>query len=244
VNKVLNKSSVFDLTPAPLEPTPFEHLSKRGFLRQDIYEEIALNFPVCASSTGPTGFSFYWGDPEYDRLLGQHPAWKAFFGQAHSQEFIDACIQQFRPAFLSHKCTIDLDKAVYVPYRESREDKERRHILDVRHQPHELFVRLDVHQGYIGYSRAVHLDHRRRLMSMLIYFCDQGDREGGELVLHGTRLRVLHPEMARIKPEGNLMAAFACSPVSYHSVPAIKSQLSPRNFVQIQISSSVDAWPS
>jgi hypothetical protein len=47
-----------------------------------------------------------------------------------------------------------------------------------------------------------------------------------------------------VKPQLNLMAAFACSPISYHSVPVIKSQVSPRNFVQIQISSSVDAWPS
>ena len=240
----LNTSDVFDLSPAPLETIPFEYLCKRQFLRPDIYEGIAQSFPVCASSTGPTGFSFYWGDPEYDRLLREHPAWKAFFDAAHSQAFIDACIQQFRPAFVAHKCCIDLDKAVYVPYRESREDKERRHILEIRHQPHELFVRLDVHQGYTGYSRAVHLDHRRRLLSMLIYFCDQGDMDGGELVLHGTRLRVLRPEMARVRPEPNLMAAFACSPVSYHSVPVIKSQVSPRNFVQIQISSSVDAWPS
>ena len=79
---------------------------------------------------------------------------------------------------------------------------------------------------------------------MLIYFCDQGDMDGGELVLHGTRLRLLHPEIVRVRPQPNLMAAFACSPVSYHSVPKIKSQLSPRNFVQIQISSSVDAWPA
>jgi hypothetical protein len=240
----LKKSDAFDLTQAPLETVPFEYLCKQQFLRPDIYEEIAQHYPVCSSSTGPTGFSYYWGDPEYDQLLRESPAWKAFFETAHSQAFIDACIQQFKPAFIAHGCRIDLEKAVYVPYRESREDKERRHILDVRHQPHELFVRLDVHQGYAGYSRAVHLDHRRRLMSMLIYFCDQGDMTGGELVLHGTRFRVLRPEMARVKPQPNLMAAFACSPISYHSVPVIKSQVSPRNFVQIQISSSVDAWPS
>lgn len=240
----MNNSDVFDLTPVPLETAPFEYISKRQFLRPDIYEEIAPNFPVCASSTGPTGYSFYWGDAEYDQLLRERSAWKAFFDAAHSQTFIDACIQQFRPAFLAHGCRIDLEKAVYVPYRESREDKERRHIPDIRHQPHELFVRLDVHQGYVGYSRAVHLDHRRRLISMLIYFCDQGDMAGGELVLHGTRFRVLRPAMARVNPQPNLMAAFACSPISYHSVPKIKSQVSPRNFVQIQISSSVDAWPS
>ena len=118
---------------------------QRQFLRSDIYEGIAQTYPVCASSTGPTGFSFYWGDPEYDKLLRERSAWKTFFDAAHSQAFIDACIRQFQPAFIAHKCCIDLEKAEYVPYLESREDKERRHILDIRHQPHELFVRLDVH---------------------------------------------------------------------------------------------------
>ena len=240
----MTNQPVLEMSPVALRAEPFEHICKQDFIRPDVYAGLESSYPVCPPSTGPTGFSYYWGDPEYDRLLQEQPAWKAFFEAAHCQEFVDACIRQFAPAFEARGCPINLGKAVYVAYAESREDKELRHIRQIRHQPHELFVRLDVHQGYVGYSRAVHLDHRRRLLSMLIYFCDQGQMEGGELILHGTRLRVLRPEVARVIPRPNLMAAFACSDVSFHSVPKIKSQASPRNFVQIQLSSSVDAWPA
>jgi hypothetical protein len=60
--------------------------------------------------------------------------------------------------------------------------------------------------------------------------------------LHSQKLRVLYPEGARVRPKQNLMAGFACSGVSFHSVPRIESHASPRNFVQIQLSSTVDAW--
>jgi hypothetical protein len=38
------------------------------------------------------------------------------------------------------------------------------------------------------------------------------------------------------------MVGFACTPVSFHSVPTILQQSTPRNFVQIQLSSSTNVW--
>jgi hypothetical protein len=230
---------------APLRTKPFHHIVVENFLPAHLYPQLHESFPICPPSTGPTGFSHYWGDPEYDRLMEEVPAWKAFFDWAHSQNYIDTMVRQFADAYQAHGCRIDLSKAKYVPYRETREGKEQRHLTGTGLQPHELFVRLDIHQGHIGYFRKPHLDHRRRLTSMLIYFCDshESGREGGDLVLHGSTLGFLHPAVDRVTPKKNLMGAFACSPDSYHSVPEIKSQSSPRNFIQIQISSSVDAWP-
>jgi hypothetical protein len=228
-----------------LRKKPFEHVVVTSCLPDDVYRGVESSFPECAPSSGPTGYSYYWGDTEYDRLITENPAWKAFFESAHSQAYIDYAIAQFGPSFKSQGCTIDLSKAKYVPYRETREGKEQRHLTGTGLAPHELFVRLDIHQGHIGYSRKVHLDHRRRLISMLIYFSDSDEsgRDGGELVLHSSVLGLMRPEGGRVTPRRNLMAAFACSPVSFHSVPEIKSQSSPRNYVQIQISSSIDAWP-
>ncbi len=211
----------------------------------EVYEELERSFPKCPPSTGPTGFSYYWGDDEYQKIITENWAWKQFFETAHSQDFLRYCAAQFGDAYRRHHCTVDLDKAVYVPYRESRQDKERRHLEKVTHAPHELYVRLDIHQGHLGYRRRVHLDHRRRVATLLIYFCDshESGREGGDLVLHRQYMRVIRPEAIRVRPRRNLMAGFACSPVSYHSVPDIVAQSSPRNFVQIQLSSQTDAWP-
>jgi len=98
---------------------------------------------------------------------------------------------QFRDVFKASS-TIDVDRATYVPYRETREDKERRHILKPKYQPHELWVRMDIHQGQLGYFRKAHVDHRRRLISMLIYLgdADECGIVGGDLVLHSTPLPV------------------------------------------------------
>jgi len=241
----MTPSAVFPLSPLPVRKVPFDHVVQEEFLEPAVYEELERSFPTCGPSTGPTGFSYYWGDEEYQRLITGNWAWKRFFETVHSQDFVRFCAVQFARTCRDHGCTVDFDKAVYVPYRESREDKERRHLRAVTHAPHELYVRLDVHQGHLGYRRKVHLDHRRRVATLLIYFCDSHEsaREGGDLVLHRSLLRVIRPEGARVRPQRNLMAGFACSPVSYHSVPDIVAQSSPRNFVQVQLSSQVDAWP-
>jgi hypothetical protein len=38
------------------------------------------------------------------------------------------------------------------------------------------------------------------------------------------------------------MDAFRCFNRSYHSVPKITAMTNPRNYIQVQISSSVDVW--
>jgi Rps23 Pro-64 3,4-dihydroxylase Tpa1-like proline 4-hydroxylase len=79
---------------------------------------------------------------------------------------------------------------------------------------------------------------------MLIYFCDavENGMEGGTLHLHGQRAE--GQDDKEFAPRHNLMVAFPCVPHSFHSVSEIKRQRAPRNFVQITVSSSVDAWPS
>src|SRR5262249_16719721 len=116
-------------------------------------------------------------------------------------------------------------------------------------EPEELWVRLDIHQALPGYHRVRHVDHRRRVISMLIYLCDADEcgMVGGDLVLHGNRKRwwqVGRSNDQIVRPRHNLMAAFPCYAESIHSVPEIVRQTKPRNYVQIHVSSSYDAWPS
>ncbi|MFN2509831.1 MAG: 2OG-Fe(II) oxygenase [Pyrinomonadaceae bacterium] len=100
------------------------------------------------------------------------------------------------------------------------------------------------HQGRLGYDRDVHVDHARRLISMLIYMCDHTENQmnGGELFLHAGGKRQSDPPI-RITPRHNLMVAFPCTCRSHHSVSPIKSMAVPRNYIQVHISSSVDIWP-
>lgn len=242
----VNAATVLALAPARLRRRPFEHVLVPDFIAPEIYRELLCAFPTCPPSTGPTGYSCYWGDALYDGLVAGNAAWRALFQATHSQDFVDYCIRTFAPVFARRGCPIDVGKAAYVPFRETREDKERRHILNPVHAPHELWVRTDIHQGQIGYTRARHLDHRRRLVSMLVYLCDADDNamQGGELVLHRRPGSWLTWRDSVVRPRHNLMAAFACHPFSHHSVPPIVAQSKPRNFLQITVSSSCDAWPA
>jgi hypothetical protein len=236
--------AVCDLGTTDVQPQPFPHVKRHGFVAPDVYRALRDSFPTCPPSSGPTGFSLYWGDEEYERLLDREPAWRALFETFHSQAFIEWGVRQFASVWPAERCLIDVSKARYVPYREDRVDKERRALREVAHEPHELWVRMDIHQGRVGYARGVHRDHARRLVSMLVYLCDpeENGMRGGELRLHapGWRRWVQRPVI--VTPRENLMIAFPCTSTSWHSVPRIRSMTRPRNYVQVHISSSVDAW--
>jgi hypothetical protein len=224
---------------------PFPHVIHDEFIKPEVYLQLRESFPVCPPGISPTGYSLYWGDEDYQRLLDEHTAWRALFNTFHSQRFIDWAKEQFASLWQPSGCSIDLSRAIYVPYREDRLDKERTALRSVEHAPHELWVRMDIHQGRVGYSRPIHVDHRRRLLSMLIYLCDYAESrmEGGELLLHTSgRQRWYHKPATRIIPRHNLMVAFPCMSRSHHSVPPITSLATLRNYIQVHISSSVDAW--
>ena len=241
---------ICDLAPLNADSTnqlsfePFPHVIHHQFIAPAHYSSLCRSFPTCPPSTGPTGFSLYWGDEGYERLLEEEPAWRALFKTFHSQQFIEWGKKQFAMVWDRAGCKIDLTEARYVPYREDRIDKERATLRKIEYAPHELWVRMDIHQGQMGYNRGIHVDHARRLISMLIYMSDHTERQivGGELFLHsGTQWRSI--ETKRITPRHNLMVAFPCTARSYQSVSEIKSMASPRNYVQVHISSSVDVWP-
>jgi hypothetical protein len=235
-----------DLSPRPLSDKPFAHIVHPEFIDSQLYAQLSKTFPTCPPKTGPTGFSLYWGDKEYRQLLATQSAWQSLFNTFHSQLFINWSREQFADVWEREGCKLKLAQACYVPYREDRIDKERAKLRKVEHAPHELWVRMDIHQGRQGYDRPIHLDHARRLMSMLIYMCDHTENamKGGELYLHDDQQRRSpYPAVTRITPRHNLMIAFPCSSRSHHSVSAITTQRAPRNYIQVHISSSVDIWP-
>ena len=237
--------NTFDLHTRPVANEPFPHVLDEHFLAPETYVRLRDSFPECPPSTGPTGYSLYAGDDAYETLLASEPAWRALYDALHSQAFIDWAVAQFADVWKREGLRIDLDNARYVPYREDRIDKERMALRNVEHAPDELWVRLDIHQGRPGYARRIHRDHARRLISMLVYFCDQDANgiRGGELLLHSSRFAWWPKRPVKVTPRENMMVAFPCGPSSHHSVPLIEAMTKPRNYIQVHISSSVDIWP-
>ena len=226
-----------DLERLQPEQTPFWHAVEDDWLEPDLYGELSASFPTCPPASGPTGYTMFWGDPDYDALVAQNPAWRRLFGHFHSQDFIDHTLSLLKPV-IDAECRFDLSNARYVPYCETREEKQRPWLRHPEHAPDDLWVRLDIMQGRQGYGRKAHLDHRRRLASLLIYMSDADENEmaGGDLVLHGPGGDKI------VRARHNRMVLFPCHKASSHSVTPIVSQSAPRNFVQVTVSSSQDLW--
>lgn len=240
----MSAATLLDLRIAPVSEAPFPHVAKDAFLPDELYRELRRTFPDPPPSVSPSGHALYWGDPAYDRLIEENPAWRSLFDACQTQAFVDYVLAQFRSTFAG--CLVDLGRAKFVSYQESREDKESRHLRQPIHAPDALWVRLDLHRGRSGYDRGIHVDHRRRLVTMLIYFCDADEARmlGGSLVLQPNALGLPRRERKVITPRHNRMVIFPCSESSFHSVPPILFATQDRCYVQIHISSSVDLWPS
>src|SRR5712692_913082 len=102
----MDHAKAFPLTTLPVHDEPFDFILKEDFIRLDVYAELERSFLTCPPSTGPTGFSYYWGDAEYNNLISHNWAWKEFFETAHSQRFVDYCREQFARAYRIHRCSI------------------------------------------------------------------------------------------------------------------------------------------
>jgi hypothetical protein len=224
--------------PERVDLEPFPHCLVDDWLDAYLYRGLCASFPTCPPNSGPTGYTLFWGDGDYDRLIASSGPWADFFRRVHCQEFIDFALGAFADVF-AREATVDLSRARYAPYCESREDKQREQLAATALAPDDLWVRLDIMQGRRGYSRIPHLDHRRRALSMLVYFCDadEAGMKGGDLVLHGAR-----GAARTVRPRHNRMVMFPCTAASLHSVSRISRQSAPRNFVQVTVSSAVDLW--
>lgn len=245
---------------------PFPHATVDGFLEPTLFAQLSDEFPAIMEMDRPKNWGAWIcrGDEPFETHMEKSPAWKKFADAVFSQSYLDFIIGQFGDRWEREGCKIDLSKAVYVPYIENREDKGRGELREVKHDPHELYLRMDIGEAQGGYYRSAHLDHRRRLTTMLVYFSDKREigMEGGELLLHpgGPDLSMLramgvfHAPKAlskmrdkvantvKVEPAENRMAMFLCGRRSWHAVPAVTSSRAPRRWVHLMISSSVDAW--
>ena len=230
---------MFPFPDPPIRATPFAHGLADDFLDAGHYEALERSFPSCEANSGPTGYSLFRGDPGFEALLARREEWRLLDAQVQSLSFIRYMLDAF-PTIFAEECAVDLSRATYSPRIESRREKELQSI-PAAGPADALFVRMDILQGRVGYSREAHLDHRRRAATMLIYFSDQeadGIR-GGELVMIGRG-----PKRATttVPIRRNRMVMFPCYNESLHAVNLITRQERPRNFVQITVSSATDLW--
>jgi len=266
VTPAADLATLFDPAVAPVRRHPFPHAVIDDFLRPEVFEELKATFPEVPAGRAPKSWarSLYWGDEAYERHLDAHLTWRALFNAVHSQAFVEHIRRQFAEAFESPSFLPDPDKLRFVSYCEDRQEKETGGSQPAEHAPEDIWARLDIYHGWPGYTRAAHLDHRRRLLSMLLYFdsAEEIGMVGGRLTLHRPEtdlavaaklgayrcppawlaLRDRWSKPVVVEPMRNRAAMFPCTPRSWHSVPVIEKLDRPRAFVHIVLSSSYEVW--
>ncbi len=220
---------------------PFPHVAQSGFLPEDVCRRLRDTFPACPPRTDAANYALYPDDPAYAALLAAEPAWKSLYDTFHSQAFVDWALAQFPRQFAGSR--VPPGGVRYVDYVEPRAQKDTYAGTDAARvlARDDVFVRMDLHQGKVGYQLPVHVDRARRLLSLLLYLNDSTEigMHGGVLQLHGPQRR--RPPVS-VVPAVNLMVAFPCTRDSFHSVSPITAATGPRNYLQVRISSPVDVW--
>ena len=227
---------------AGVRPTaaPFPHCVIDGVLPAETYARLEASYPACPPASGPTGHTIHRGDPGFDAVMAANPDWQALFDECNSPDFIARMADLFADE-IDQSCTAARESLRHADAIEDRREKEMTAIPAKGLAPEDLFVRFDFMQGKDAYARKPHLDHRRRLATMLIYFEEPGPESylGGDLVLHdedGT-------PVARVTPRPNRAVLFPCSERSWHSVEAVTGCKRPRNMIQVSVSSRHAIWP-
>ncbi len=230
-----------DLSALPVDDMPFPHAVIDNLFAPDIFAALERGYPLCPPASGPTGHTIHRGDPEFNAVMAAQPAWRALFETCHSQAFVNALATLFASE-IDRACAVGREDLRFADHVETRVEKEQGRIAVPQLPPEAMFVRFDFMQGMDAYVRRPHLDHRRRLGTILIYFDTPGPDtfRGGDLILHDGR----GAPRKRISPAANRGVLFPCSDRSWHSVDAVTDCRHPRRFVQVAISGTHDIWPS
>ena len=267
-SRTANVLQPLNVTRDEVSTDPFPHVIKDGFLDADLYARLEAEFPpvelfkAAAGPGGRAGLDLYEDDPQYGEMLAASPAWREFYDFINSERYVRSLIDLFGDQFAHFESRVDPQLATYDHYVEPRQELAKKSRLGRRlnqlqtalapgRNANDLFVRLDLALGGIGYGKPVHCDRPNRLSSMLVYFCDADEigMDGGELVIHAHKQKKAyrdyerHPkaedvtEVARLSAKPNRGVFFLCSNNSYHSATEVTAQKDYRRFVYISISS-------
>jgi hypothetical protein len=237
---MVENSMLTSLSSAKVQDHPFAHAVVDDVLPTELFGRLRARYPECPPGSGPTGRTIHRGDPAFDAIMAADPDWRALFASCNSAEFVGALTSLFATE-IARSCLVPRQDMVFADHIETRAEKETARLSRPALPPEALSVRFDFMQGQDSYYRAPHLDHRRRLATMLVYFDAPGadTYAGGDLILHATD----GAEVARISPATNRAVLFACSENSWHAVDPVRDCRQPRRFLQVSVTSCHDIWP-
>lgn len=231
-----------------LRSHPYSYLVQPDVLPQDIFEELRESFPRFGKSAVWNRMSadLMKGDPGYADAISQG-VWSRLHAHFHSQHFVDRMLGLFGGPQAIAGVTIDLAGVRLTDHVETREWIARGSVSarleSFDGDRGEVFIRMDLGLGEVGYERKTHCDWRHRICSVLIYFDDaeELEMEGGhfnvEEVIDGT----VHVRES-ITSRKNLGIVKLDDNRSWHSVDKVTRIKGLRRTLYVAISSRGRIW--
>ena len=235
-----------------IDKHPFPHKIVRSFFPDSIYRAAHAAFPELDERTqGRAGRDLFAGDEAYDTVVNSLN-WKPVHDLLTSEDFVESILQEFSPFMAEHGCKVRAEECYLQPFFESRSHLQQP-TLDPRADKAGLFVRMDFQAAGSGYRRDAHCDHRRRLVSAILFFCDADEQHmtGGDFVLHAVtnaqlirdRTPVVKREAAKtVRPQHNSAIFFLCCSTSFHEATLLENLKGQRRWLYYSISSRSDVW--
>jgi hypothetical protein len=235
------------LSDARVVADPYPHVVVENAL--DHLDLLNADFPP-REQFGPTirmDGDLTSGDPSYENLISQSPAYGALHQQIYSPEFVRAFLELFRgPIEQAHRN----NELLADPFRLGTvsEPVERRisgQSFVGGGEPF-LYARFDVGYGAAGYGvhnggRGIHVDNPPRLISILVFLNTPPSMVGGVHRLYGLRRNrpVLRKEY---RPAAGLLIASLQSNRAFHDVEPIASIAGERRAFYMAVSCSNPIW--
>ena len=221
---------------------PFPHAIVENIFPDEVYRRACDEFPVLeARAGGRAGRDLFADDEGYAKVVGSIP-WKTIHERLTGSVFVDKLLLGFRRALIEHGCKVSANDYQLSTFIEPRALLQSP-VIDPDADPDTLFVRMDFQEAGPGYFRNVHCDHRRRVVSGIIFFCDAEAQvmDGGQFVLYGQSGEVTKPEVF-VDPRHNRAVFFLCCNTSFHEAALLKSCRGSRRWLYYSVSSKVDVW--
>ncbi len=228
------------------KPAPHIYISE--VVPPELYKTI--HFPELEPAPhGRNGRNLYPGEPGYDQIVAE-PGWREVYNELVCEPFVKFVLSKFSNDMEALNCRIRADNAYFEPFCEERE-KVFSQAGDISERdPESLFVRFDFQAADSTYQPYVHVDHSRRLVGGLFFFCDASEEglEGGEFALYRDRLfsndRFCHwPKVEEIFPiKHNTGVLLLNANTGFHGPRRIRKLRGLRKWVYYSISSHRVIW--
>lgn len=219
------------------------------FLPHDFYKQLEDSLPQFSEVPKVSNRShrdIFHGDPLYEQLRQQAGgAWKHLeASRFYNREFwIDVLLRTGCHRFSAvYKSVIDL------PFIEGVcESRDGVHINKYKDVDQYIYSRFDIGYGLEGYGlvnggKGPHIDMRQRVVSLVIYFSDQSDFEGGEFERWaGDREDGPSSMVERIPLRKNKAVAVVQDQFGWHAVNPVRECIAGKPRIAIYSSLSVSS---